>query len=113
MTTKLVIVCLVLFVSSTLFAQPLRWEQLSNPGECPPISCFYHDGTTLYAGTKIGIVYRTTDMGENWEQLGDGWKDVGIRGVAARGSRIYASTDSSLFMSTDNGKTWKFKLSFS
>ncbi len=101
-----IILLVVSFCASTGFCQPLQWEKLINPGECPPIMCSYVDSTTVYLGTKFGTVFRSTDEGLSWSQLNEPWKDVRIQGVAARHDSIYVATDSSLYWSSDNGKTW-------
>ncbi len=75
--------------------------------------CFYSDrihafassGTTIYAGTKKGII-RSNDMGVRWQNKSSGLINLHITSMATVGTLLYAGTERGLFKSSDNGETW-------
>ncbi len=77
---------------------------------------------TYYQGTTGGGVWKTTDDGQTWENISDGYFGGSIGAVAVAASDrnvIYAGTGSAcirgntstghgMYRSTDGGKTWRF-----
>jgi len=77
---------------------------------------------TYYQGTTGGGVWKTTDDGQTWENISDGYFGGSIGAVAVAGSDrnvIYVGTGSAcirgntstghgMYKSTDEGKTWEF-----
>jgi len=77
---------------------------------------------TYYQGTTGGGVWRTTDDGQTWENISDGYFGGSIGAVAVAGSDrnvIYVGTGSAcirgntstghgVYKSTDGGRTWVF-----
>lgn len=64
-------------------------------------------GSTLYAGTFTQGVWRTTTGGSSWTQLGS-FPQPGALSFAFTpdGSRVYAGTQSGVYLSTDGGGSW-------
>ena len=77
---------------------------------------------TYFQGTTGGGVWKTTDDGQNWENISDGYFGGSIGAIAVAGSDrnvIYVGTGSAcirgntstghgMYKSTDGGKTWFF-----
>ena len=79
---------------------------------------------TFFQGTTGGGVWKTTDAGESWENISDGFFDVSSIGAVEVASSdpnvIYVGTGSAgirgnvqdgrgVYRSTDGGDTWSFK----
>ena len=67
----------------------------------------------LLGGTNMQGVYRSTDFGKSWNAANSGLGHLDVRAFAVAqqtdsvgGNRIYAGTDSGLFVSTNTGATW-------
>lgn len=82
-----------------------------------------HKAHTFYMGSTGGGVWKTTDDGESWTNISDGYFDVGSIGAitvapsdpnviyAGTGSacpRGNISTGKGIYKSIDGGKTWSF-----
>lgn len=95
------------------------WESLPIPlnKTCPPI--VYNRVTKLYsdpndpkviwAGVEIDGLWRSPDLGETWERLGEGLSSQDIHDFAiAPGSprSLLATTNNDLNISVDEGRTW-------
>ncbi len=95
------------------------WTRISGPDmvvQAPPVhpDTFYlastgmiSQGTTLYAQTSPVGLYRSTDLGANWQQVtsfaGSGFDK---RGLILKGDTLYLAGDGGVFRSTDNGNFW-------
>jgi photosystem II stability/assembly factor-like uncharacterized protein len=63
---------------------------------------------TLYAGTRGQGVWKSTDQGENWENLGLPQPDVFSVAVSPADGAVYAGCEPSmLFRSEDGGLNWR------
>ena len=73
----------------------------------PVIFALTQKGNTLYAGTG-GDVFCSTDGGDLWQQLTHFQHEWGISGVTIIDDRLYIGrySQESVFVSTDNGKSW-------
>ena len=89
---------------STASAQ--EWTQLSDglPAGYVVFSLAVN-GNTIFAGTYLNGVYRSTNNGTSWEHVGLG--TTSVYSIAANGTNIYAgSYFEGMYVSTDNGSTW-------
>jgi len=84
------------------------WELATNG--IPPTTNFFMNLTIseegyIYLGTRRLGIYRTTDLGENWEYIRHGW----IRYLTTKpGGYVMAGAEQEgLIMSTDYGDTWQ------
>src|SRR5438874_119588 len=65
------------------------------------------NGSTVFAGTQGGGVFRSTDHGDSWAQANAGLTDTNVRALAVTPEgHVFAGTFSGVFRSMDNGSTW-------
>jgi len=84
-----------------------NWSNVTN--ELPAaVYSFADDGTAIYAGTASRGVWKSTNNGANWFQLGtSGLADSAIRTIFINGSDFYVGTLSKgIYYSNDGGNTW-------
>ncbi len=65
--------------------------------------------TTLYAGTRDGGVFKSTDGGGNWSAVNTGLGDTWVTSLAIdpmTPTTIYAGTENGVFKSIDGGESW-------
>ena len=67
----------------------------------------YHNGSIIaFRGLGPYAVYRSNDLGETWEEIGDlGWLNIGF--AASNGERIVAVAQNERAISDDGGVTWQ------
>ncbi|MDP2207277.1 MAG: T9SS type A sorting domain-containing protein, partial [Bacteroidota bacterium] len=99
------------------------WSLVSTPQmiiQAPPVypSTYYlsvvgivTQGTTLFVQTSPAGLFRSTDLGVNWQQItndaGGGHVSNSLRiGFARNGETMYIGGASGVFISTDNGGFW-------
>ncbi|MBK9249006.1 MAG: hypothetical protein IPM69_13050 [Ignavibacteria bacterium] len=73
-------------------------------------------GTTIFAGTDIGV-FRGTDVGMKWEMVNSGLNGKFVQLLIVNGKTLFAVSDSvsvynstynaSVYRSTDNGENWQ------
>ena len=67
------------------------------------------NSTTLYAGTYVGGIFKSTDGGSKWVPANVGLANKSVRNIVidSRDPRIlYVGTDSGLFKTTDGARSW-------
>ena len=96
--------CLLNFVSLT--AQN-GWQSIGPNGGY--IRCLVKDNQgRILAGNAYGGIFRTSDAGQNWQQLFMGYRDKDVRSLVVNSNNhIFAGTDGlGIYRSTDDGATW-------
>jgi uncharacterized protein (TIGR03437 family) len=68
------------------------------------IQCFLVSGSTIFAGTDLGGVFRSTDNGASWSPSGLGQLD--IIALQTFGGAIFAATNQGVRRTTDSGVSW-------
>ncbi|MDD5362000.1 MAG: T9SS type A sorting domain-containing protein [Ignavibacteria bacterium] len=68
------------------------------------VSSLAISGNTIFAGQSFFGVKRSTDNGANWTQMGPANRT--INSLSISGNNIYASSDSSVFISTNFDTNW-------
>lgn len=61
-------------------------------------------GSTIYAGTADGLIFRTNDDGASWENLGCACS--GVRSLTTVGNTLVVGGSGGVCVSTDAGSTW-------
>jgi hypothetical protein len=81
-------------------------------------TAFAQGNGAIYAAISFGGVWKTTDQGENWKDVGAGLPTQVVSGIAVTRNRVLALTGDNSFgggtlsglgayYSDDDGKTWK------
>lgn len=63
-------------------------------------------GGNVYVGTLDKGVYLSTDHGENWNQVNNGFENLKILSLCAIGDNIFAGTDNGLYKSSSYEINW-------
>ena len=63
-------------------------------------------GSTVFAGTLGGGMFRSTDAGATWTADDSGLTVLNINALVAVGTNVFAGTDIGVVRSTDTGKSW-------
>ncbi len=69
------------------------------------------DGNTVYAGTRNGKLYKSTDNGDNWTEIED-FTSKQFNSMIKLGSDYYAGIGDELYKSTGNDDNWSKLSSF-
>jgi photosystem II stability/assembly factor-like uncharacterized protein len=72
------------------------------------VSALVIKGTTIFAGTMHEYIYRSTNNGTSWSQIGVGQVWDMIDALTANETTIYTGTyvGAGVYRSVDNGNTW-------
>ncbi|MBD3414791.1 MAG: hypothetical protein GF421_10220 [Candidatus Aminicenantes bacterium] len=110
---------------NSLFFKDLKYRCVgpSRGGRVTAVTGVASKPATFYMGSTGGGVWKTTDYGQSWVNISDGYLETGsigaIRVAPSNPDIIYAGTGSDgirsnvitgrgVYKSTDEGKTWKF-----
>ncbi len=88
------------------------WKPLPLPEEAAPVlslalSPHFAEDQTVYAGTENQGLYRSTDRGQNWQKLDLPAACINVLHAAAGRAEVWAATEAGLFVSADQGETWR------
>lgn len=100
--TQTLLFVLSVFVFNTLSAQ---WHQTAGPVGAT-INCIAASGTTVFAGTENGGIFRSLDNGNTWFPKNIGMPDKRVYAIALSGTNVYAGSMSGLYKSVSNGNNW-------
>src|SRR5947199_10735603 len=81
------------------------WMQTSGP-EGGRVRALEVSGTSLFAGTYFGGVFRTTNNGASWTAVNNGLTAMDVHILAVSGTSLFAGTNGGVFRTTDNGASW-------
>ncbi len=82
----------------------LSWNQTSSVG-ISPIQALTISGTTLFAGTSLKGIFRSTNYGQTWIQTSP--NNLVINSLASSGTNVFAGTDGNgIYTSSNSGQTW-------
>lgn len=98
---------LVLALPQIAAAQPDHWDATGGPTG-GPVSALIIDGGTTYAGTSLGGIFRSEDLGDTWSRLDltGVFESVNSFLLNADGD-LFAGTSFGVRRSTDHGETWE------
>lgn len=60
----------------------------------------------IFAGTKYGGVFKSTDNGDNWKEANAGLRTRNIRQILMNNNTLFISTENGIFRSMDYAETW-------
>ena len=92
------------FSSNNSFSQ---WIQTSAPFGTgnDVVEVLVSDGEKIFAGSRYGGFYISTDGGANWEQRNNGMSYIDVLDIVILGECIFATGDA-IYKSTDDGLNW-------
>ncbi len=99
---------MLLGICFTLSNAQNSWQSIGPNGGY--IRCIVKDNIgRILAGNAYGGIFRTSDAGQNWEQVFNGYRNEDVRSLAVNSNNhLFAGTDGhGLFRSTDDGDTWQ------
>lgn len=96
---------LVLVISLLHAHTSAQWIQ-TNGTYGGPVECFAVSGTTIFAGTYGGGVFRSTNNGASWCAASSGLTNTQIAALTMKDSCLFAGTSNGVFRSRDNGSSW-------
>jgi hypothetical protein len=82
------------------------WTQVSSAWRYPMVRAFAVSGSTVFAGTDGGGVYRSDRLGANWVSMDTTLSDNRVLGLAAYADTVFASTPTGIWRSTNSGDSW-------
>ena len=94
--------------TGALRAENNTWTSLGPEGTIAALAVDTNNLSTLYAGTKGGTVYKSTDGGKNWTatDLVSSYNVSALVIDPQDSSTIYAGTGRGVFRSRDGGQNW-------
>lgn len=105
-----VLATLLLLLSLCFGSMPAQTWQVAGTAPSAPIKSMLSVGNTLFFGSSVGGVYKSTDQGLTWAPCNGGGTVNHVISLATDGTNVYAGTSgfsvSSIYMSTDLGLTW-------
>lgn len=60
-----------------------------------------------YAWPDTGSAFRSTDNGSNWTKVSNGLQPAEVRALVVSGTNLFAGIDSGVYLTTNNGTSWK------
>lgn len=100
-STSVVAFCL-LYTTASCFAQ---WQRTNGP-EGGGISFLGKNDSTIFAGTLMGGIYSSKDLGSSWSCGRTGLGNAQVNSILINGSNIFVGTEGGIYLSTDNGSNW-------
>ena len=104
------------FLSTNWKDQPeftYDWTEIDSGLTNPNVRTLVVEGDSLLAGTFGGGISLSTNNGALWMPINAGLADLNVRALTvfnggASGRMIAAGTETGVFVSSDNGRTWEF-----
>jgi photosystem II stability/assembly factor-like uncharacterized protein len=85
----------------------ISWQYSNGPYGAMNITCLETSGANIFAGTKEGGVFLSTDNGVSWTARNNGLTKAYVTSLAISGLKEYAGTaGGGVFLSIDKGTRW-------
>jgi photosystem II stability/assembly factor-like uncharacterized protein len=101
---RLSIVVILIASSAATYAQWVNKNLGLYGGD---IETLVSNGSVLFAGTYGNGIFRSTDRGLSWQSVSEQFKNTHIEHLYATTDKVYAATWGGVFVSSDNGDSWK------
>ncbi len=75
--------------------------------EKPFIAALAASDGSLFAGTLLEGIFRSTDKGANWRTSNTGLHALRVNALHTVGTNLFAATSAGVFVSSDQGQTWQ------
>lgn len=103
------LLALLLSLSVSATAQTISWEPVNNHLYGMTVLCLgVAQNGDLYVGDKKGVMYRSTDRGQNWQRIISPTNKVIDNIIGLSSGRILISASGELYFSVNDGETWEF-----
>ncbi|HOI28498.1 MAG TPA: T9SS type A sorting domain-containing protein [Melioribacteraceae bacterium] len=83
-----------------------NWVQTNNGLKNSLITSLFINDEGIYAGSLEGGIHFSNNDGNNWTQINNGLSELEILSFTGSQTRIFAGTNSGVFMSASNGNLW-------
>ncbi|MEW5795172.1 MAG: T9SS type A sorting domain-containing protein [Candidatus Zixiibacteriota bacterium] len=102
----LIIVIGLMVMSANLFGQ--TWEPTNGPVGGTVMRLASNSEGALFSGTWLGGMFRSTDNGDSWAAINNGFAGLEIWGidVDSHGHIFVVTNDNGVFRSVDSGENW-------
>ena len=101
------VITFLLVLNLSCFSQ--SWQYSGNSPSVP-VKCMASIGSTLFMGSTVGGVYKSSDLGQTWVACNGGGSVNHVQSLASDGSNLYAGTGgfsaTTIYKSSDLGQTW-------
>ncbi len=95
-----------LILMLSLPVRSAQWTRTNGPGD-GNVNTLVLQGKDLYAGTRTGGVFRSTNAGDNWATVNTGLPGYAVEALAVYDTMIFAATNGrGVFRSCNNGAQW-------
>ncbi len=96
----------------TSYNGALAWKEVQIPANATPalslaLSPHFQDDHTLYIGTEYDGLYRSSDGGQSWQKPGLPANCINALLASPELPGLVAATEAGVFMSADQGASWK------
>ena len=81
-----------------------NWQQTGSFGNGAIVYTLIYDGSTIYAGTWGGKIYKSTDAGAHWTLINSGMNASFIWSLNVSGGYLFAATEKGVFKF--DGSSW-------
>jgi photosystem II stability/assembly factor-like uncharacterized protein len=84
-----------------------QWQYSNGPFTGMTITCLETAGTDIFAGTKEGGVFLSTDNGESWTAMNNGLNKANVTSIAISESKVLVATEGGgVFLIKNKGTSW-------
>ncbi len=83
-----------------------NWVQINNGLKDSFITSLFSNDEGIYAVSLEGGIHFSNDDGNNWTQINNGLSELEILSLTGSQTRIFAGTNSGVFMSASNSNLW-------
>ncbi|MCX6165848.1 MAG: LamG domain-containing protein, partial [Ignavibacteriae bacterium] len=96
-----------LSISEILSLYSNQWTLINNGLPSPQnVIAITSNSAYLFAGLDGGGVYRSTNNGDNWSVVNNGFSNLYVKSLLISGTNVFAGMIGGVYISTNNGTNW-------